>query len=88
MHSNSKTSFLSRKSYENDGSATLKEHEDRTSTRRLGSDGASKRRSRRSSVRRKYVIEELKKENEILKEKLKITEKYARDIEEHFREQL
>ena len=82
MNSNSKTSFLSRKSYD------LNEDGGATSRHRHGSDGASRRRSRRSSVSRKYVIEELKKDNEILKQKLRITEKYARDIEEHFQEQV
>lgn len=83
LQSNSKTSFFSRKSYENDGSV-CNGGDDATSARRLASEHKSKR--RRNSPRKKQIIEELKKENEMLREKIKITELYAKDIEDHFRD--
>ena len=79
LQSNSKTSFFSRKSYDHDGSCN-----DATSARRHGSEHKSKR--RRTSPSKKQIIEELRQENEMLREKIKITELYAKDIEDHFRD--
>lgn len=57
---------------------------DGQSGRKRTSEKAHKK--RKSSVRKRQIIEELRKENEILREKIKITESYAKNVEDHFRE--
>ena len=49
-------------------------------------DTFEKEKYKRSSLKYKAEAKDLRQENRILREKLKITEKYAHDIEAHFRE--